>query len=47
MKVEWYELSSGEAPARTYLDSLDHKFRSKTLRTIGFLEEKGHLIGGA
>lgn len=45
MKVEWYKLPNGEAPARTYLDSLDRKLRSKTLRTIGFLEEKGHLIG--
>lgn len=45
MKVEWYKLPSGEAPARTYLDALDNKLRSKTLRTIGFLEAKGHLIG--
>lgn len=45
VKVAWYELPSGHAPARAYLDSLDKKLRSKTLRTIGFLEERGHLIG--
>ncbi len=45
MNVEWYELPNGEMPARSYLDALDKKLRSKTLRTIAFLEEKGHLIG--
>lgn len=45
MKVERYELPSGEVPARTYLDPLGKKLRSKTLRTISFPETKGHLIG--
>ena len=45
MKVEWYKLPSGSIPARDYLDSLDKGLRSKTLRTISFLEERGHLIG--
>lgn len=45
MKIEWYELPSGELPAQSYLDSLDKRLRSKTLRTIAFLESKGHLIG--
>lgn len=44
MIVEWYTTPSGEQPVREYLDSLDVKMRSKTLRTLMLLQERGHCL---
>lgn len=44
MILEWYTTASGRQPVREYLDSLDCKMRSKTLRTLMLLKERGHLL---
>lgn len=45
MRVDYYALPDGRMPVREYIDSLDAKLASKTLRSIGLLESCGHMIG--
>ena len=45
MKVELYSTPNGRTPVQEYLDSVDKKLRSKTIRLISLLECYGALIG--
>lgn len=42
--IEFYELSNGEKPVETFLDSLDTKMRVKALHSISVLEEFGNKL---
>lgn len=45
MKVELYTSPHGRTPVQEYLDSVDKKLRSKTIRSIALLECFGNRIG--
>ena len=45
MLVDYYSLPNGRQPAKEYVKSLDRGLKSKTMRSIGLLRTKGHLIG--
>lgn len=41
MRITWYRTARGDAPVEEYLDALDAKLRSKTLRSLALLKEYG------
>lgn len=45
MRIEWYRRSSGSAPVEEYLEELDDKLRSKTMRSIQLLKTYGPHLG--
>lgn len=45
MRIVWYRRASGSVPMEEYLDAIDKKLRSKTLRTIQLLKLYGPHIG--
>lgn len=45
MRIDYYILPNGRVPVKEYINSLDAKLASKTLRSIGLLEACGHMLG--
>lgn len=42
--IEFYRLSSGEAPVQVFLDSLDNRMRAKAIYSLSILEEYGNQL---